>query len=100
MPKFLAVTKHAAQGVDSALARTDGIGRSFDGRRANEMAGPGGLPKRSNGSDCKSDGSAFAGSNPAPPNCKCLMTNDGMNNEIRHWVLRHLSFTWAGVAQW
>ncbi len=28
----------------------------------------GGLPKRSNGTDCKSVGSAFAGSNPAPPN--------------------------------
>ena len=27
----------------------------------------GGLPKRSNGTDCKSVGSAFAGSNPAPP---------------------------------
>ncbi len=26
----------------------------------------GGVPKRSTGSDCKSDGSAFAGSNPAP----------------------------------
>ena len=30
------------------------------------VAPHGGLPKRSNGSDCKSDGSAFAGSNPAP----------------------------------
>ena len=27
----------------------------------------GGLPKRSNGTDCKSVGYAFAGSNPAPP---------------------------------
>ena len=26
----------------------------------------GGVPERSKGSDCKSDGSAFAGSNPAP----------------------------------
>ena len=29
--------------------------------------GFGGLPKRSNGTDCKSVGYAFAGSNPAPP---------------------------------
>ena len=27
---------------------------------------PGGVPERSKGSDCKSDGFAFAGSNPAP----------------------------------
>ena len=27
----------------------------------------GGIPKRSNGVDCKSTGSAFVGSNPAPP---------------------------------
>ena len=27
----------------------------------------GGFPERSKGSDCKSDGIAFAGSNPAPP---------------------------------
>ena len=27
----------------------------------------GGFPERSKGSDCKSDGNAFAGSNPAPP---------------------------------
>ncbi len=26
----------------------------------------GGIPKRSTGSDCKSDGSAFEGSNPSP----------------------------------
>ena len=29
----------------------------------------GGFPERSKGSDCKSDGIAFAGSNPAPPTC-------------------------------
>ena len=27
----------------------------------------GGVPERSKGSDCKSDGSAFEGSNPSPP---------------------------------
>ena len=36
----------------------------------------GGLPKRSNGSDCKSDGSAFAGSNPAPPSGNDECQND------------------------
>ena len=29
--------------------------------------GIGGIPKRSNGADCKSVGIAFVGSNPAPP---------------------------------
>ncbi len=35
-------------------------------RRIARLPGPGGVPERSKGSDCKSDGSAFAGSNPAP----------------------------------
>ena len=35
-------------------------------RRIARLPDPGGVPERSKGSDCKSDGSAFAGSNPAP----------------------------------
>ena len=35
-------------------------------RRIGTLADPGGVPERSNGRDCKSRGSAFAGSNPAP----------------------------------
>jgi hypothetical protein len=34
--------------------------------RIGTLADPGGVPERSNGRDCKSRGSAFAGSNPAP----------------------------------
>ena len=33
-----------------------------------ELVLPGGVPEWSKGSDCKSDGYAFAGSNPAPSN--------------------------------
>jgi hypothetical protein len=33
----------------------------------NPPSHPGGVPERSNGSDCKSDGYAYAGSNPASP---------------------------------
>ena len=35
-------------------------------RRIARLPAPGGVPERSNGTDCKSVGSAFAGSNPAP----------------------------------
>ena len=35
-------------------------------QRLARLADSGGVPERSKGSDCKSDGSAFAGSNPAP----------------------------------
>ena len=44
-------------------------GRPFEvarSARSLDSAGPGGVPERSNGTDCKSVGSAFAGSNPAP----------------------------------
>ena len=37
--------------------------------RQNKIQTGGGFPERSKGSDCKSDGIAFAGSNPAPPTC-------------------------------
>ena len=39
----------------------------------------GGFPERSKGSDCKSDGIAFAGSNPAPPIRK---TNTGETRRV------------------
>lgn len=49
----------------------------------------GGFPERSKGSDCKSDGNAFAGSNPAPPIYDAR-------------TIRYLCRTTfiAGVAQW
>ena len=53
--------KYAAFGVD----RGRPLAALADNRGA-RLAGPGGVPERSKGSDCKSDGSAFAGSNPAP----------------------------------
>ena len=42
----------------------------------------GGFPERSKGSDCKSDGNAFTGSNPVPPigqmtKDEIQMTSDG-----------------------
>jgi hypothetical protein len=37
------------------------------GKRKDVDSRAGGFPERSKGSDCKSDGYAFAGSNPAPP---------------------------------
>ena len=51
--------------------------------------GQGGFPERSKGSDCKSDGNAFAGSNPAPPISLperanrvrgCKVTNDSLQD--------------------
>ena len=41
--------------------------RSTASSRPTGAANPGGIPERPKGSDCKSDGHAFAGSNPAPP---------------------------------
>ena len=36
----------------------------------------GGVPKRSNGADCKSAGIAFGGSNPPPTTCTTLTDNE------------------------
>ena len=37
------------------------------GWQVRSVHGSGGFPERSKGSDCKSDGTAFTGSNPVPP---------------------------------
>ena len=39
-------------------------------RSSSEFLGFGGIPERSKGSDCKSDGYAFEGSNPSPATIK------------------------------
>ena len=39
-------------------------------RSSNEFLSFGGIPERSKGSDCKSDGYAFEGSNPSPATIK------------------------------
>ena len=57
----------------------------------------GGLPKRSNGADCKSAGSAFAGSNPAPP---ILNLERGVWNENYGIPDSAIRIQQAGVAQW
>jgi hypothetical protein len=54
-----------SSGPRSAFARTR---RSPAWQLGTSCCELGELPKRSNGSDCKSDGYAFAGSNPALPN--------------------------------
>ena len=38
----------------------------------------GGVPERSKGSDCKSDGSAFVGSNPTPSTRSRKLIRDGL----------------------
>jgi hypothetical protein len=43
-----------------------------EGRRQNSASLLGGVPERSKGSDCKSDGSAFVGSNPTPSTTRSL----------------------------
>ena len=47
-----------------------GGSRSFSSHQAiSRKTRIGGFPERSKGSDCKSDGSAFEGSNPSPTTC-------------------------------
>jgi hypothetical protein len=69
-----------AQPCERVLPGSLKLGRSFDpaidgalgpGKLAGSL--PGGVPERSKGSDCKSDGSAFGGSNP-PPSTKSTRT--------------------------
>jgi hypothetical protein len=57
-----------APACDSARAPTRGECRVGTGRRARAH---GGIPEWPKGSDCKSDGSAFTGSNPVPPTTSC-----------------------------
>ena len=63
----------------------------------------GGVPERSKGSDCKSDGSAFGGSNPPPstegPRRVCVDQGDGpvdSKSGMSWWSARRE----AGVVQW
>ena len=64
-------------------------------KRANRRQNPrfrvGGIPKRSTGSDCKSDGFAFEGSNPSPST---------KNTAVRNVFLMLRVGGLAGVAQW
>ena len=54
----------------------------------------GGIPKRSTGSDCKSDGSAFEGSNPSPST-----KNNVFGGQV-YWLIVLRVDGFAGVAQW
>ncbi len=46
------------------------ISKKVDSQSLNELQSFGGIPERSKGSDCKSDGYAFEGSNPSPATIK------------------------------
>ena len=48
----------------------------------------GGVPERSKGSDCKSDGSAFEGSNPSPSTISYWFELDGGWEERKVWAQR------------
>ena len=52
----------------------------------------GGIPERSKGSDCKSDGYAFEGSNPSPTTMIC-------GTEFL-WCRKALRERYAGMVQW
>ena len=52
----------------------------------------GGVPERSKGSDCKSDGYAFEGSNPSPTTIVC---GTGFL-----WYRKALRERYAGMVQW
>ena len=52
----------------------------------------GGVPERSKGSDCKSDGYAFEGSNPSPTTIIC---GTGFL-----WYRKALRERYAGMVQW
>lgn len=43
----------------------------------------GGFPERSKGSDCKSDGTAFTGSNPVPPIAQGCFNLEKKNEKVR-----------------
>jgi hypothetical protein len=53
----------------------------------------GGVPERLKGSDCKSDGFAFVGSNPTPSTNRCGGVGE-WTKKVRVWVVQ------AGVVQW
>ena len=70
--------------VEAAIGRDGkrGVGESsvsgfgWFSRWRRIRSGVGELPKRSNGSDCKSDGYAFTGSNPVLPTKKVAAATD------------------------
>ena len=67
-------------GKCEAIGRTAGmrLDEAGDERILSQFGGTiGGIPKRSNGADCKSAGLAFAGSNPAPPT---INKNNGLRD--------------------
>jgi hypothetical protein len=81
-------------GMDSAILLA-GSKINFDKQlfgRQNCGFRVGGIPKWPTGSDCKSDGSAFEGSNPSPSTKNVLLVGSCLI------VLRVIGF--AGVAQW
>src|SRR5215468_11129302 len=60
--------------VSACIYRDNGL-RDVDtgqARRQNSASLLGGVPERSKGSDCKSDGSAFVGSNPTPSTTRSM----------------------------
>ena len=65
-------------------------------RSSNEFLSFGGIPERSKGSDCKSDGYAFEGSNPSPATIKgrcCCFGQKGHNISSKMRLI-------AGMVQW
>ena len=65
-------------------------------RSSNEFLSFGGIPERSKGSDCKSDGYAFEGSNPSPATIKgrcCCFGQKGHNGDSKTRKM-------AGMVQW
>ena len=74
--RFARVSANAAERLrPQTLARVSEKGRFVDtpeGRRQNSASLLGGVPERSKGSDCKSDGSAFVGSNPTPSTTRSM----------------------------
>ena len=63
---------------------------------SNELLSFGGIPERSKGSDCKSDGYAFEGSNPSPATIKrscCCFGQKGHNIGSKKRII-------AGMVQW
>ena len=64
----------------------------------------GGVPEWSKGSDCKSDGSAFGGSNPPPTTINCCVGDLKalvwwIVNYTANYMLAVLVYVYAGVAQ-
>ena len=61
-------------------------------RSSNELLSFGGIPERSKGSDCKSDGYAFEGSNPSPATIATTLIDENKVVCCEH--------RYAGMVQW